>query len=261
MRKHSQKFFLAFVLGCSAICAGCRQPLRSDHLPSGGPDLRLIGTVRDSATPVRDASVALFRGRTLLRRVTTDKDGRFAISQQQGIYTLSVTSPNFLPCRMDVSIFPGYETVLIGMRRESSSSTVGSERPNQNSTCGCRFPVSKSASTANSSARAPLQAPGMSTGTLAVDVSDPEDGSGVPRAEVILFTESSSNSRRSTLTDQTGRAIFVDIPSAKYRVLVRRVGFVANETTTFVRPGVIDSLSLPFKWNTGQGCIIIDHGF
>src|ERR1700730_10976293 len=68
-----------------------------------------------------------------------------------------------------------------------------------------------------------LFAQNASTGTVAGTVTDPSGGAVVGAA--VTLTDTSTNTTRSGVTNETGRYILVDIPSGTYNLTVSKTGF------------------------------------
>lgn len=245
------------------ILAGCRHAVRPNDRPETEAQAVFSGLVRDSLTPVPNISLDLYKGSTLLARAITDQSGRFQLpAQVNGNYALAIRSAEYTACRFDVSIWPPYQDAVIGVVPVADSTNGIHQQIRNGSACSCRYTFDRPGKADSAAIRAPLPLSRSSNATFGIDVVDPEDGRGIPKAEVILTTTdaNSGDLRLRALTDETGRAIFLNLSPNKYHVLARRIGFAANQTDIAVTAGAVDSLTLAFKWDRSIGCFIIRTG-
>jgi hypothetical protein len=263
VRTVSRRAAVQLLVGTVVVYAICCQPAATPAVISPavtGP--AFSGIVRDSITPAPGVSITLLRESSILATAVSDKAGRFTFGpQRDGDYKFSISSSKYAPCSIDVSFSPGQRDVLIGVVPASDSARLRRQRAASGSYCSCRIPLTKPTSLKVPASRATLPPPAGSRATLAFDVLDPYDGDGVYQAQVVLSPDPSAGQEQIwALTDVTGRAVFQSLAPGKYRVLVRRIGFVATRTEVVAVAGVIDSLSLPFKWDASQLCLMIRTG-
>ena len=244
----------------SIVGAGCQHSAssREESVPIIGP--AFSGMVRDSITPISNASVALYKGSELVGRATTDKAGRFTFGPRPSDdYRIAVSSPAYTPCMLDVSFWPPQRDVLIGVTPTRDSQSVSDEQPSRRRYCSCRIPLNRPGIANSSKMRPVLSPPSASRATLVVDVVDLEAQEGVSEAQVVLSPKSGQE-KLGAMTDGTGRAVFSDIRPGTYTVRARRIGFSANQAEIVTIASKLDSMVLPFKWDMSASCVLVRTG-
>jgi hypothetical protein len=251
---------LALVGLATILASGCRPTPKSKELP--GADPIFSGVVRDSVTPVADVSIALYKGTSLLLRTVTDRAGRFSFGTQlPGDYRFAIASRVYAGCESEISFWPPQRDVSIGVIPVSDTSRLRQSRAANGNSCTCSIPMRRAYSAAKSTTRRALFLPSREKSTVAVDVLDSEDRSGVERVLVVLYPDPKrEEGRLVAFTDETGRASFVNVASGKYRVVVRQIGFAPSEMEIIATAGRADSLELPFKWEASGLCKTLRTG-
>ena len=123
-----------------AVAAAFAAPqVKANMVVESSRDLGVIkGIVRDDGgSPIADASVAIFRAgtSTLLKQVSSAKDGSFIAKILPGTYTVLAVAQGFNPVTLfSVQISPSAElTYGFRLERAGSGNTLPEQRPDRNS--------------------------------------------------------------------------------------------------------------------------------
>jgi hypothetical protein len=105
----------------------------------------------------------------------------------------------------------------------------------------------------------PARGQATSTTTVVGQVTD-QTGAVIPGADVVLL-DVDTQIKRSTTTNETGRYIFVNVPSGNYKVTISSAGFAAWESAGLkITVGMVATVNAALKVGTVAETVVVEAG-